>query len=192
MPSGVYERKPKEKERLRLMIKKIGFKPEKGIRMSPRTEFKKGLIPWNKGKNWYEMRGDNHPSRKPELIEKFKKLWSSMPKAKIKGEKHHNWKGGKTPLIMKIRNSSQCNEWRNKVFEQDNYICFLCGDNKGGNLNAHHIEPLSSIIHKNKISNFEEALDCPLIWDVKNGVTICEICHPKADEVGRIKTLIYK
>lgn len=184
MPTGVYKRKPKEKERLRLMIKEIGFRPEKDIRMSPRTEFKRGHIPWNKG-----IACSDKTKRKISFSHKAKGI---EPKIKYiaYGEKHHGWKGGKTPLIMKIRNSKEYAEWRNKVFEKDNYTCLLCNDNKGGNLNAHHIEPLSAIIHNNNINNFEEALNCFLIWDIKNGTTICETCHPVADEVGRIRTII--
>lgn len=35
---------------------------KQGSRPSPSTEFKKGHSPWNKGKEWLEMRGANNPA----------------------------------------------------------------------------------------------------------------------------------
>lgn len=188
--TGNYERKPEEKRRLRKMIKEIGYVPSKGTRFSPKTEFKKGNKPWNKGKDWVELRGKNHPSRNPKHRDKFLEIWSSAKPNHPKGKNHPMWKGGKTPLIMKIRNSKQYAEWRMKVFERDNFSCFICRDSRGGNLNAHHIELLSKIIHKNKISTFEEALNCKDIWDVSNGITLCEKCHPSANEISKISSIL--
>ncbi len=37
---------------------------KKGQRVSPKTEFKKGCIPWNKGKELYHLREENSPSWK--------------------------------------------------------------------------------------------------------------------------------
>lgn len=91
---------------------------------------------------------------------------------------------------MKIRNSKQYIEWKMGVFERDNFRCFICGDNTGGNLNAHHIEQLSAIIHKNNIKTFEESLECKKIWDLSNGITLCEKCHPNADEISKISFIL--
>jgi len=33
----------------------------------PKTAFKKGNTPWNKGKTWNEMKGENHPNFKPKV-----------------------------------------------------------------------------------------------------------------------------
>lgn len=54
-------------------------------------------------------------------------------------------------------------EWRNKVYERDSYTCVKCGDNKGGNLNAHHIESWFESPEKR--------------FELDNGVTLCEDCH---------------
>jgi len=54
-------------------------------------------------------------------------------------------------------------EWRQKVFERDNYTCQECGAT--GDLQAHHIKP---------VSQYPE-----LIYDVDNGITLCKKCHAK-------------
>jgi hypothetical protein len=79
------------------------------------------------------------------------------------GQNNPNWKGGITPINTQIRNSDEYKQWRNEVFKRDNYTCQICGDNKGGNLQAHHKEGFSS--------NEE------LRFDIDNGVTLCELCH---------------
>lgn len=54
-------------------------------------------------------------------------------------------------------------EWRKLVYERDNYTCQRCGDDKGGNLVAHHIESYNS----------NKELRTVLL----NGVTLCKDCH---------------
>jgi len=54
-------------------------------------------------------------------------------------------------------------KWRIDVFERDDYTCQRCGDNKGGNLVAHHISGFS----ENK----------KLRTDINNGITLCSVCH---------------
>ncbi len=71
-----------------------------------------GNIPWNEGKKY--------PA--------------------ISGENHHNWNGGVTPINEKIRQSLEYKIWRMSVFKRDNFTCIQCGDSSGGNLNADHIK----------------------------------------------------
>ena len=54
-------------------------------------------------------------------------------------EKNPNWKGGKTRWHDGIYSSRLYKEWRNHVLKRDNYICSQCKDNKGHNLQAHHL-----------------------------------------------------
>ena len=61
------------------------------------------------------------------------------------------------------RKNYKVTSWRKEVFERDNYTCQCCGDNKGGNLQAHHIY---------NFSKYKE-----LRLDVENGITLCEKCH---------------
>lgn len=53
--------------------------------------------------------------------------------------------------------------WRKAVRERDNYTCQCCGDNKGGNLNAHHI------------NSYNWSLGERL--NINNGITLCNNCH---------------
>lgn len=115
---------------------------QKGIRNSPKTEFKKGMTPWNKGKKYL----------------------------KITGEKHYNWRGGLSSKATKIRTSAEMRLWRNSVFARDNWTCQGCGDNSGGNLNAHHIK---------SFADYPE-----LRFAIDNGVTLCLDCHKKTESYG--------
>lgn len=80
-----------------------------------------------------------------------------------RGPAGSNWRGGITSANALERASKKYEDWRLAVFERDRYTCQLCGDNKGGNLNAHHIKPFAK---------FPE-----LRFVVSNGSTICESCH---------------
>ena len=51
------------------------------------------------------------------------------------------------------------------VFERDNYTCQCCGDNRGGNLQAHHLNGYD--------------WDKEHRTDINNGITLCEECHKK-------------
>lgn len=53
--------------------------------------------------------------------------------------------------------------WRTEVFERDGYKCSICGDDRGGNLNAHHL---------NSWGAFPEER-----FHISNGRTLCHPCH---------------
>src|SRR5690554_1425727 len=80
------------------------------------------------------------------------------------GERSPNWNHEK-PLEERIvdRKYEEYYEWRKRVYERDSYTCVKCGDDKGGNLQAHHIY------------NYSEHID--LRTDIDNGVTLCKNCH---------------
>ncbi len=88
----------------------------------------------------------------------------------LRGIKSHLWKGGITPINYLARRSSEYRIWREQVFSRDRYKCVLCGDAKGGNLNADHILPF--------------AFYPKLRFDINNGRTLCVECHRKTDTFG--------
>lgn len=71
----------------------------------------------------------------------------------------------------KLTNKDRCDRrlifgysiWRNRVYERDNYTCQCCGDNRGGNLKAHHLDSYNWCKEKR--------------MEVDNGMTLCEKCH---------------
>lgn len=79
-----------------------------------------------------------------------------------KGELHNQWKGGITPANTKVRNSEEYKDWREEVFERDDFTCQKC-ESRGGKLNAHHILPFSNFIEERLV--------------VANGATLCKECH---------------
>ena len=81
-----------------------------------------------------------------------------------RGKRSHNWKGGITPIMKMLRESHPYKNWREAVFERDDYTCKRCNA-RGGNLEAHHILPVRD--HKNDL----------LLFDVNNGITLCVGCH---------------
>ena len=81
------------------------------------------------------------------------------------GSQSCRWKGGITPENMAIRNRWEYAEWRTEVYKRDGFACQVCGDDAGGNLEAHHINNFAD--HK------EER------FDVGNGTTMCQPCHRK-------------
>jgi hypothetical protein len=82
-----------------------------------------------------------------------------------KGDRNPNWQGGKQDDWSLLKNSNHYKQWRNDVFARDNYTCKGCGDNRGGNLEAHHILRRSEF---------------PLLtFSTDNGITLCAECHKK-------------
>ena len=79
------------------------------------------------------------------------------------GKEHPNWKGGITSDYEKARAKLKISKWHHKIFKRDNYTCQICGDNKGGNLESHHI---FSFI------NYPEER-----YNLDNGITLCSRCH---------------
>ena len=126
------------------------------------------------------MNGFNIPRRSRSEAQKGKTM-SKESKYKMsiirRKENNANWRGGVSTLYHLIRTNFKSRQWRSDVFTRDNFTCQICGDNKGHNLKAHHIITFFNILQKYEITTLREALDCEELWNINNGVTICERCH---------------
>ena len=76
----------------------------------------------------------------------------------LKGEKNHKYKGGITPLMVKIRTMREYVAWVRFIFRRDDWTCQLCkarsGNGKKIILNAdHYPKAFSIIIKENKIDS---------------------------------------
>lgn len=139
----------------------------------------RGMVAWNKG---LTSKTDERV-KKYGLAERGKFVSLSTRKKigearkKFIGELSSNWKGGVSFLKNGIYSSLQYVEWRKSVFERDNYVCKMCGFEKGHKLQAHHIKPVKNIISDNQLKNTLDAFSCSELWDTDNGITLCKRCH---------------
>lgn len=110
------------------------------------------------------------------------------------GDKHPNWKGGRSGLYRRIREYFTTNQVK-IVLKRDNYTCQMCG-NKSGKKHVHHIihfkTIFDSILNEHKdldVRNDEEQLYDIMthddrFLDLDNLVTYCKKCHFKVHGYG--------
>jgi 5-methylcytosine-specific restriction endonuclease McrA len=140
-----------------------------------------------------DVRGKNNPmwGRVGMFCPGFRRVKSDTERAKLSaankgrkrpelsGSKCPSWRGGKTPLVVLVRNSQRSIEWRDAVYARDKYTCRDCGDAQGGNLNAHHEPRLVDMLRQFRIRTYGAAMECAALWDLDNGTTLCKPCHAK-------------
>ena len=164
MPTGIYIRTEEHKKNISKAMK---GKPHhnKGIPMGKERRKKLSEIALRQNRS-ISFKGRHHSE------ESKKKMSISSS-----GEKSSNWKGGISPLMLRIRSCFKYRQWRCDVFTRDDFTCQRCGD-KGVYLEAHHCgKKFSDIFSENKIRTFEEALMCEELWNINNGETLCINCH---------------
>lgn len=154
-PSPLAGKKHTKEAKEKMRLAKLG---KRGIGMTGKKhseETKKKLSQRFKGK---------HFSPRTEL-KKGARIGKIFVKKdpRITGEANSRWKGGKTPENIKERGSPEALGWRKTIFSRDDFSCQVCGDRRGGNLQAHHFE------------NFSENKD--LRYEEENGITLCCSCH---------------
>lgn len=111
--------------------------------------------------NWCEFSKDNSP----------KQQCNDCGIKHRSGENHYEYNPNLTLKEREIRrlfvNDERIKQWRNSVFERDNYTCKCCGEksSKGKivKLRAHHL---------NGYHWFKEGR-----FDIHNGITLCDKCH---------------
>lgn len=114
--------------------------------------------------------------KKQILSEEHKQKISKSLKGKYIGENNWNWKDGESPLRKIIQSKFEYRQWRSDVFTRDNFTCQMCG-NKENKVYTHHIKSFNSIIQKYEITTLEQAFNCEELWNLNNGITLCEKCH---------------
>lgn len=162
----------KGKKRSKETNKKIS-KANKGKRNSPKTEFKKGNVPWTKGKN------KNNCKQLKKLSESMTGREVSFYTRRKISAFQQNIDLGKWEKFTKREPYSQ--NWdeifRRKIRKRDNQICMLCGV---------HREKLNKALSVHHI-NYDKKLTIP-----KNCVSLCHSCHLKTSFNRKPWTLLFQ
>lgn len=188
MPSGCYIRTKEHKRKISEGLKgnknSLGYKHsiDTRLKMSDSKKGKipylmtegikekiskslKGNVPWNKGlKNW--RKGYEHSE---ETKRKIGEGNTKRPEERI--SKSHDL----------LRKEKKYKGWQSDIFKRDNWTCQNCGrrSKAGGRieLNAHHVIEFAQILKENNIKTIKQAYQCKELWNLENGVTLCDECH---------------
>lgn len=103
------------------------------------------------------------------------------------GEKHPNWKGGRTGLYRRLREYFSTNQVK-EVLKRDGYTCQMCGTKKGKK-HVHHIVHFKTIfdtilnehkeldLHDDEERLYDIIIHDERFLDLNNLVTYCKKCH---------------
>lgn len=110
-----------------------------------------------KGRTYEEIYGEDAKEESDKRKAAHRKRWDGIPKKADRRPKHNS--------------DYHYTDWRNAVFERDNYACQRC-QQLGGRLQAHHIRSWSKYPD--------------LRYEVSNGITLCIACHKVANHEQRL------
>ena len=96
-------------------------------------------------------------------------------------ENSPQWKGGIAPLRKVIQGQPEYINWRNAIFERDDYRDWFSGCR--GNIEAHHIVKFSTLLKIHNVKTLDDALKCESLWDVNNGITLLRASHKAFHEM---------
>lgn len=139
------------------LIRRLTFTPPmKGKKMSAESRRKMSAAAKRRPSN---RLGKKHSAETRAKISRVTKERTA------RGPDHYAYTHGKHQRDKCDRRTTEYKEWRAAVYERDCYTCQVCGDNKGGNLQAHHVK------------SFADHPDLRFV--VSNGTTMCQDCHER-------------
>lgn len=195
---GAYVRTPEIRERCRLaQVGKI-ISDETRKKISASAIARGARPPINRGADAHNWKGG-----KPKCVDCGKTLsmygYTRCGSCARKGDlnpykqkvmKENGAIGIYDKIKSAIRNSYQYRQWRSDVFTRDGFACQNCGKH-GYRLEAHHILSVTAVIRQDNISTISDAFANARLFDINNGVTLCESCHSLTDNYkGRNHALL--
>lgn len=164
--------------------------------------FKKGIVPWTKGKKLPQFSGVNNPSWKLKISKTCDYCQEEiiLPPWRIRTKKFFcnrvcwalGTRGKGSPVFKgeeavanirsRIDQLPEYRSWHATILRRDNYLCIQCGARK--NLEVDHIKRFLHIVQENKIKTPDDARNCKELWDINNGRTLCKEYHRKTDTYG--------
>lgn len=93
------------------------------------------------------------------------KISQSNRKNALRGPACPAYRDGRNAERRGLRETPEYKQWRFDVYVRDRFSCQLCGDCRGGNLNAHHILAFATYPEYRLV--------------LANGITVCERCHER-------------
>lgn len=165
----------------------------------------KNSIPWNKGKKmsekirannslamkkrWTDIRNNGgkticlsgiHPlkGKKGTRLGMMTPLESRIKQSLAKTGKtfFDGFFNERQTISFKIRQIIEYKSWRLSIIERDNSQCVFCGCDENLQVD-HHPMSLGEIVKRFHIETIEQARNCEILWDIKNGRVLCKPCH---------------
>ena len=138
-------------------------KDKKGV--SKETQLKMRLAKLNKIGNRLGIKASKETIIKLQKSHLGQIPWNKEIKVpQITGKNHPRWKGIKYKRCIHTTNTLEYRNWRNSIFQRDNYKCKINNQCKG-QLQAHHI------------LNWTDYSE--LRYEINNGITLCQVHHPR-------------
>jgi len=153
---------------------------------------------WVRSEETRKKIGDGHRKHNPfrceqcgKHISHYKKLcWSCYAGLPKTGSANNNWRGGVSSVDSLARPMLWAT-WVYPILKRDNFTCQNCGDDKGHNLNVHHLRTYKAIkakvLKENPHLNLRKWTDRKIVaclivadHDFSDGITLCKTCHISA------------